>query len=447
MIKALALAAKIHRDEVGDGVSTFLVLISTLLNEAEKLIEMRIHPVTILEGYKEAFDKSIKIIDEMATDYNGNLEDSLTNMVDCGRGLLNEKLRASLSQAVDIIQNQEGTDVTRIKIEKKPGGSIDDSKVVEGVIIKKRKGHRSMPDEVESPKVALVSKRPQLKGFEQLAVGEGPFSARAKITDTGQIQEFLNEERNLRAKMVEKVKMSGANVLLCRTKIDEHFFDMLSRAGIFAVEMADLEEVSRATGAKIVPDFNHLTSDDLGEGMRLEIDKIKPEEIAILYCKGAATVLLRGGSPELIQELEKVVKRALLVIKHSRAKPKVVPGGGAVFAKLAKELSKFSRTFSGRQQLAIKAFADAMETIPRWLATNYGLDPIDTIAKLRNLHTENQTTMGIGETGCADMLESNVIELASINKATIWRTFEVASLLLKIDDYFHVKELPLVHKQ
>lgn len=446
-IKTLALAARIQRDEVGDGVSTFLVLVSTLLNEAEKLIEMGIHPVAILEGYKNAFEKSLIIIDEMARDYNGDLEGSLTNIVDCGRGLLNEKLRTSLSRAVDIIQNQDGTDLSRIKIEKKLGGSIEDSKLVEGVIIKKPRGHRSMPEEIESPRVALVSKRPQLKGFEQLAVGEGPFPARAKITDTGQIQEFVKEEQRLRAKMVKNVKMSGANVLLCNSKVGEHFFDMLSREGIFAVEMTDLDEVARATGARIAPNFNHLGSNDLGEAKKLTVDKIKPEEIAILYCKGAATILLRGGSPELVQELERVTKRALLVIKHSRAKSKVVPGGGALFARLAKDLRTFSRTFTGRQQLAIKAFADAMESIPRLLATNYGLDAIGTIAKLRTLHSEGQTTVGIGEQGCSDMYESDVIELASINKQIIWRTFEVASLLLRIDDYFYVKELPRVHKQ
>ncbi len=449
-IKTLAEAAKIHRDEAGDGVSTLLILLSALLEEAEKLIEIGIHPVAIIEGYKEAAKKSIAIIEETETDFAGDLKDSLVKNVDCGRGLLTKKLRQELSQAINLIEDQGRIDLARIKIEKKLGGTTDESELVRGIIIKKEKRHRSMPDLVEQPRIALVYKKLELKPPEQLAIGEGPFSTKLNITQAGQLSQYRAEENALRTRMVEIVKSSGANVLFCGHKIDERVADKLSREGIFAIEMLnkrDLDEVSRVTGAKIAGSVNLLMRDDIGVARKLEVDKIPPEKIAILHCEGAATLLLRGASPEIVQELEKVVKKALLVLKHSRARAKVIPGGGAIFARLALRLRSFALTFSGKQQLAVKAFADCMEAIPRWLAINHGLDPINTVVRLRTLHSNSEDSMGVGEQGCADMYASNVVELASINKTTIWRTFEVASLLLKIDDYFYVKEIPFVHKQ
>jgi len=449
-IKTIAEAAKIHRQEAGDGVSTLLVLLSALLEEAEKLIGMGVHPVAILEGYKAAAEKSIEVIDEVAADFDGDLSDSLLKLTDCGRGLLNKKLREALSSAVDLAEYQGSVDLSRIKIEKKLGGAIEDSQLVRGIIIKREKAHRSMPDRVDVPKVALVNKRIEIKPFEQLAKGEGPFPARLNITEAGQLPRFKSEERAMRARIVERVKSSGANVLICRSRIEERVSDKLSREGIFAIQMVeqrDLDEIARVTGAKIVGDVSLLEKDDLGFATGLEMDKIPPEHIAVLKCEAGATLLLRGSSPELVQELEKIVRGGLLLLKHARVKPKIVPGGGAIFVLLALRLRAFALTFSGRQQLAVKAFADALETLPKWLATNYGLDPIDTIMQLRSHHSENLNSMGVGEHGCADMYRANVAELASVNKATIWRTFEVTSLLLRIDDYFYVKDLPVFHKQ
>jgi chaperonin GroEL (HSP60 family) len=273
-----------------------------------------------------------------------------------------------------------------------------------------------------------------------LAIDEGPFNAKLSVTEPGQLRQFKSEESALRARMVQRVKSAGANVLLCGSKIDERVADGLSREGIFALEMVekkDFDEVSRVIGARIAGSVDYLVKDDIGVAKMLEVDKIPPEGIAILHCEGAATLLLRGSSPEIVQELEKVVRKGLLVLKHSRTRSKVVPGGGAVFA----------LRFSGKQQLAVDAFADALETIPKWLAFNFGLDPIDVMTQLRGQHSNNQTSMGVGEGGCADMYRANVVELASVFKSTLWRTLEVTSLLLKIDDYFYVKDLPMIHKQ
>jgi archaeal chaperonin len=449
-VKTLTEAAKIQRQDVGEGVSSLLVLISALLEEAEKLIQIGIHPVAILDGYLQAANKSIKIIDESARAFAGDLDESLLNLVDCGRGLLNGTLRQALSQAVKLAEYQGRIDLSRIKIEKKLGGSIEDSHLVRGIIIKKEKAHRSMPDWVEKPRIALVNKGMEVKPFEQLAIGEGPFPARLNITESGQLAQFKGEESALRTRMVEKVKASGANVLICRSRIEERVADKLSRQGIFAMQMVDqkdMDEVGRITGARTVADVNLLEPDHVGTARRLEVDKIPPEQISILHADEGASLLLRGSSPELVEELERTVRRAILVLKHARAKSKVIPGGGAIFVKLALQLRKFALTFAGKQQLAVKAFADALEIIPKWLSTNYGLDPIDTMMQLRKDHSNGMDSMGVGEEGSTDMGKADIVELASVNQATIWRTFEVASLLLKIDDCFYVKDLPVFHKQ
>src|SRR5713101_833805 len=250
-VKTLAEAAKIHRDEAGDGVSTLLVLVSALLTEAQKLTEMGVHPVAILDGYRDAAKKSISIIDEIGVEYSGDLQDSLLQMIDCGRRLLNKQLREELSEAVSLVEHTDGLDLARIKIEKKLGGVTEDSRLVRGIIIKKEKRHRSMPDRIDQPRIALVYKQLVLKRSEQLAIDEGPFNARLSVTEAGQLHQFKSEESALRARMVQRVKSAGANVLLCGSKIDERVADGLSREGIFALELVekrDFDEVARVTG-------------------------------------------------------------------------------------------------------------------------------------------------------------------------------------------------------
>jgi len=226
--------------------------------------------------------------------------------------------------------------------------------------------------------------------------------------------------------------------------------DQLSRQGIFAMHFIaadEFEAAAKATGATIVGNADQLRKEDLGTARRLEIDKIKPEEVSILQCDGGAALLLRGSSPELVQELEKTVKRALLILKHSRSNPKVVPGGAAVLVELASQLRRYALTFEGREQFVIGSFADALEKIPECLSCNYGFDPMDMMIQLRNHHTNGQQGMGVGESGCIDMYKTNVIELASVNRANVHRAFELVSLLLRIDDCFYVKDIPKFHKQ
>ena len=448
-IMTLAEAAKIQRQHTGDGISTLLVLVSALLTEADKLMEIGFHPNTILDGYLKATEKSNTIINENAKNVWADLDEHLLAVVDCGGDLLSGRFRREVSEAVDRISEDGLIDVSRVRIVKKPGGQTNDSELVRGVIIKKGKAHPSMPDWIDAPKIAFLNKL-ELKRLELKAKDEGPFSIKLNITTQGQIQLFKLEEARLRTMLVERVKASGANVLICRAKIDDRFSDQLSRQGILAVHFVDAEDfeaAAKATGATIAGNVDQLTREDLGIARRLEVDKIKPEDIVVLYCDRGSTLLLRGSSPELVQELEKTVKRALLILKHARSNPKVVPGGGAILVELASQLRRYALTLEGREQFVIGSFANALEKIPECLSRNYGLDPIDMMIQLRNHHSKGQQAMGVGEEGCVDMFDANVVELASVNRANVHRAFELVSLLLRIDDCFYVKDIPKFHKQ
>ncbi|HZY94397.1 MAG TPA: TCP-1/cpn60 chaperonin family protein [Candidatus Bathyarchaeia archaeon] len=450
-IKTIAEAAKIQRQYVGDGVSTLLTLIAALLSEANTLIEDGVHPNLILDGFHQATKKSIIIINQVAKTIEGDLELHLLKTVDGGRDILNKNLQSALSEAIRRIATDGSIDVTRVGIITRPGGAIEDSRLVQGVIMKKEKSHPSMPDSLDAPRIALVTKSLGIQRLELLAKGEGPFQVAVNIRNAGQISEFKTEERRLRNGMVDRVKMVGANVLICRSKLSDKISDQLSRAGIFAVDMVDqkdLDEIARATGAAIVGDVNQLEKESIGVARKLEVDKLPPEHMVILHCdNGGTTFLLRGSSPEIIRELEKVVRNGLLILKHARNNSKVIPGGGAIFVALALQIRKYALTFPGKEQLAISLFANALEKIPECLARNYGLDPIDIMVQLHNHHSNDRWAIGVGEQGCADMFDMNIVELASVNKSTIERAFEVVSLLLRIDDYFYVKELPVFHKQ
>ena len=448
-IMTLAEAAKIQRQHTGDGISTLLVIVSALLTEADKLIEMGFHANTILDGYLKATEKSSAIINENAKNVGEDIDEGLLEVVDCGRDLLSRTLRRDLSEAISRITEDGSIDISRIRIVTKPGAQTNDSELVRGVILKQGKAHPSMPDWIDGPKIAFLTKL-EIKRLELKSKDEGPFSVKLNITSQGQIQLFKSEENRLRTLLVGRVKKAGANVLICRSKIDERLSDQLSRQGIFAMQMVDyqdFEAAAKATGGAIVSDADQLERDGLGIARKLEVDKIKPDDIVILQCDGGSTLLLRGSSPELVQELEKTVKRALLILKHSRSNPKVVPGGGAILVEMASQLRRYALTFEGRDQFVISSFADALEKVPECLSRNYGLDPIDTVIQLRNHHTNRRQAMGVGENGCIDMYKANVIELASVNKANLNRAFELVSLLLRIDDCFYVKDVPKFHKQ
>src|SRR5438093_3648000 len=400
-IMTLAEAAKIQRQHTGDGITTLLVLVSALLTEADKLIEVGFHANTILDGYLKATERSIAIINEIAKNFGEDLEENLLEVIDCGRELLSRRLRRDLSEAISRVTEDGTIDLSRIRIVTKPGGQTNDSELVRGVIIKQGKANQSMPDWIDAPKIAFLTKL-EVKHLELKSKDEGPFSVKLNVTSREQIHLFKSEESRLRTLLVDRVKKSGANVLICRSMIDSRLSDQLSRQGILAVLLVDhqgFEAAAKATGGAIVSSVDQLEKEDLGIARKLEVGKIKSDDIVILHCDRGATLLLRGSSPELVQELEKTVKRALLILKHSRSNPKVVPGGAAVFVELASQLRRYALTFEGRDQFVIGSFADALEKIPECLSRNYGFDPIDMMIQLRNHHTNGQPGIELVENG------------------------------------------------
>jgi chaperonin GroEL (HSP60 family) len=308
-----------------------------------------------------------------------------------------------------------------------------------------------MPDEMSNLKIAILTKPLDIKPLELIARNEGSPNKLLNMTRDGDIHKFKDEEYRLRKQIVEQIKKAGANVVFCRSKIDDRIAHLLCQDDIFASSMVDekqLDEIAKATGANIIADASLLTSQDIGHGEKLEIEKLGPDQITIVHTRNnAASLLLRASNPEILQELEKIVKKSLLILKHVRSNAKIVPGGGAIFEMLSVQLRKFATTFPSRQQLAINTFAYALEKIPEAIARNYGLDPIKTVFELRKEHANGKNTMGIGESGPMDMINMDIVELASVNKATLRRALEVVSLLLRVDSIFQVKELPVFHKQ
>src|SRR5206468_10683590 len=274
-IMTLAEAAKIQRDHTGDGISTLLVLVSALLTEADKLVELGFHANTILDGYLKATEKSIAIIDEIARNIGENLDEKLMQVIECGRELLSRRLRRDLSETISRVTENGTIDISRIQIVTKPGGQTNDSELVRGVIIKKGKAHPSMPDLIDGPKIAFLTKL-DVKRLELKSKDEGPFSVKLNITSREQIHLFKSEESRLRTLSVDRVKKTGANVLMCRSKIDDRLSDQFSRQGIIVVQLVDyqdFEAAAKATGGAIVSNVDQLEKEDLGIAKKLEVDK------------------------------------------------------------------------------------------------------------------------------------------------------------------------------
>lgn len=448
--KVISEAAKIHREHVGDGVSTFLILLAGLMREAERLKAAGAHPNVILHGYAEAARKAVEIIDAVAVAGDDTSLEALLQLVDCGRGLLTKKLRGLVLEAVERASKDGKIDTKRIRIVRKAGGEADDSQLIDGVLLKRKRAHDNMPDSLDGVRVALVSKRLDIKPLDIKMPGEGHFPLKLDITNEHQMSKFREGEHELKMQMVEKLKSLRANVVISRSPIAEGILDALSRESIFAIMSADQEDldaISVVTGAKIVAEVRHLVESDLGRADKIETGKIELEDTVTIRTKRGITLLLRASSPEDLQELERIVHNSIVVLRHARNGGKFVPGGGAILMQIVTELRKFALSFMSREQLAVNSFADALEEIPQSLARNFGFNPSDTLVKLRQSHLDGKASVGVSNHGCTNMLEDNVRELAVVDKAVINRALEVASLMLRIDDFIFVKELAMVHKK
>jgi thermosome len=441
--KMLVEVSKTTDNEVGDGTTSAVVLAGALLEKAEELLDKDVHPTVIVDGYAKAAEKASQIIEEIAekinpTDRKELLRVATTSML---TKLVNEDAPYLAELVVDaVLQVAEKTDkgyrvdIDNVKVEKKPGGSIRDSKLIKGIVLDKEVVHSGMPKRVEKAKIALVN--------SPLEIEKTEFSAEIRIDDPEQMQKFLEEEANILRGMVDKIKEAGANVVICQKGIDDLAQHYMAKAGILAVRRvkeSDMAKLARATGGRIVTNLEDLTQNDLGYADLVEERKIEEDKwVFVEGCKNpkAVTILVRGGSQRIVDEAERSIHDALMVTKDVVENPAIVAGGGAPEAEVAYRIREWAQKLSGREQLAALKFADAVESIPLTLAENAGMDPIDTQVELRAKHGKGGKWFGVDALNgkIADMYEKNVVEPVAVKLQILRSATEAASMILRIDD-------------
>jgi thermosome len=434
--KMLVEVAKTQEDEVGDGTTTAVIIAGELLKKAENLLDMDIHPTIVAMGYRQAAEKAQEILNAISIDAEDRdtlLKVAMTAMTGKGTEKAREPLAELVVGAVKQVEEEGEIDKDSIKIEKKDGAAIDESALVQGVIIDKERVHPGMPKKVEDAKIALLNSAIEVKETE--------VDAEIRITDPAQMQAFIEQEENMIREMVEKVTAAGANVLFCQKGIDDLAQHYLAKAGVLAVrrvKKSDMEKLAKATQAKVVTNIEDLSADDMGEAGIVHEKKISGEDMIFVEgCKDpkAVTLLVRGSTEHVVDEIERAVEDAIGVVAATVEDGKVVAGGGAAEIALAKGLKDYADTISGREQLAVAAFAEALEVVPKTLAENAGLDSIDSLVDLRAAH-ENSIYMGLdvfkGEVN--DMYQAGVIEPHRVKKQAIQSAAEAAEMILRIDD-------------
>jgi thermosome len=434
--KMLVEVAKTQEDEVGDGTTTAVIIAGELLKKSEGLLDSDIHPTIIAMGYRKAAEKAQEILDEIAIDDVDSeilLKVAMTAMTGKGTEAAREPLAKLIVEAVEAVEEDGVVDTDNIKIEKKDGAVVEESSLVEGVIVDKERVHPGMPSEIKDAKIALVN--------APLEVKETEMDAEITITDPAQMQAFIEQEEKMVKDMVDKVVAAGANVLFAQKGIDDLAQHYLSKAGVLAVrrvKKSDIEKLSRATGASVITNLDDLTEDDLGIAGTVEERKISGEEmIFVEECSGAKSVTLfvRGSTKHIVDEIVRAIEDAIGVVAATVEDDKVVAGGGAPEIAMAKKLKDYAESISGREQLAVNAFAEALEIVPKTLAENAGLDSIDSLVDLRAAQ-EDSFYMGLdvftGEV--ADMKEAGVIEPKRVKKQAIQSASEAAEMILRIDD-------------
>ena len=442
--KMIVEVAKTQDAEVGDGTTTAAVLAGELLTKAEDLLESGVHPTVIANGYRLAADQAIKIIDTITISASPEDTETLkkiaaTAITGKGAEAHKEHLSSLAVKAVTSVaeRSEDGkitVDIEDVKVEKRPGGSIKDSEIVEGVIIDKERVHTAMPEVVENAKVLLLSVPIELKKTET--------KAEIKITTPDQMQLFLDQEEAMLREIVDKVINTGANVVFCQKGIDDLAQYYLTKAGIFAmrrVKKSDMDKLSRATGARIITSIDEIEESDLGyAGLVEEKDVTGSRMTFVTGCKDskATSILLRGGTEHVVEVLERALEDALRVVGVALEDQKIVVGGGSPEIELSLRLKEYAATLKGREQLAVMKFAESLEVIPHTLAENAGLDPIDMLVEMRSQHEKGNKREGLNVyTGkVEDMFENNVVEPLRVKTQAINAATEAAIMILRIDD-------------
>ena len=443
--KMVVEVAKSVDNEVGDGTTSSVIFTGSLLEKAEELIDKNVHPSVIVDGYTAASIEALRTLDKIAIKVKTDDRDLLAKIANTSMysKLVSEdspvlsKIVVDATQMVAEFNEKTKTlkvDLDNIKVEKKAGGSMQDTSLIKGIVLDKEVVHGGMPKRIEKAKIALIN--------SPLEIEKTEMSAEIRISDPQQMQMFLEEENNMLRAMVEKVKSSGANVLLCQKGIDDLAQHYLAKDGIIAVRRvkeSDMLKLTKATGARLVNNIDDLSSKDLGTADVVEERKVENDKwVFIEGCKNpkAVTILVRGGSQRVVDEADRSLHDALMVMKDVLEKPFIVAGGGAPEAYIATHIRNWSSSLEGREQLAVIKFAEALETIPISLATNAGMDPIDTMAELRAKQNKGMKWTGVNvrSTTVSDMFKQNILEPVVIKEQIIKSATEAACMLLRIDD-------------
>lgn len=458
--KMMVEVTKSVDNEVGDGTTSVAVLAGSLLEKAEDLINKNVHATVIVDGYKRASEKAIKILQEISIEIDPQDKEDLariarttmvSKMVSGQSEILANIVVDAILKVVEEIELEDSStkrsgsttlgrskyrvDMDNVKVEKKAGASINDSRLIEGIVLDKEVVHGGMPKRIENAKIALVN--------SPLEVEKPEFDAKLNINSPSQMQKFLDEENNMLKSMVDKISSAGANVVLCQKGIDDMAQHYLAKGGIIAVRRvkeSDMSKLAKATGATMITNIDEITSNDLGNAQLVEERHVETDKwVFIEGCKNpkAISILLRGGSQRVVDEAERSVHDALMTVKDVVEYPYIVPGGGAPEAVVSQQIREWSNSLGGRAQLAAEQFADSIESIPLVLAENAGMDPIDTQVQLRaKISNSEKPKYGIDVINkkIADMNTRNVYEPLAVKENIVNGATEVASMILRIDD-------------
>ena len=441
--KMMVEVSKTQDNEAGDGTTTAVVLAGELLSKAEELIGKNIHPTIIIDGYKKAAEKALEVLEKIAIPAGSETEEylkkaAMTSMASKLVAEHREYLADLAVKAILAVAEKENekykVDVDDVKVEKKPGESLRDTKLIQGIVLDKEVVHSGMPKRVENAKIALLD--------TPLEIEKTEFDAKINIESPEQMEAFLKQEEEMLRDMVEKIAAVGANVVLCQKGIDDMAQHFLARKGILAVrriKKSDIEKLAKATGGKVITNMDDMTPEDLGYASLVEERKIGDDKMTFIEgCKHprAVTILIRGGTERIVDEAERSLHDALCVVRDIVEEPKVLAGGGAPELEISKMLKRYAETLPGREQLAVRSFAEALEAVPVTLTENAGLDPIDILSELRARHEKGGTWAGIEvHSGkVQDMTEAGVFEPLAVKKQIIKSATEAASMFLKIDD-------------
>ncbi|MFP3255388.1 MAG: thermosome subunit beta [Thermoplasmata archaeon] len=446
--KMMVEVAKTQDTEVGDGTTTAVMLAGELLKQAQQLLEQNVHPTVISTGYRMAAEKAKEILEKISRGISEKDDDVLKKIAMTALGSkgasMSKDLLADISvkavkKIIETVDGKRIADLNNVQVVKKQGGSIDDTQIIDGIIVDKEKAHPDMPQVVKNAKIALLNAALEIKKPE--------IDTNIQIRDPSMIHSFLEEEEKMLKEMVEKIAATGANVVFSQKGIDDMAQHFLAKKGIYAarrVKKSDMEKLEKATGAKIVMNLDDLTPNDLGQAEKVEEIKIGEDHLTFVTgCKNpkAVSILVRGGTEHVVDEIERSIQDALHVVAKAIEDGKVVTGAGSAAIEISLGLREYASSVGGREQLAIEKFADAMEIVPRTLSENAGLDPIDMIISLRKAHKDGNKNHGVNVFSgqIEDMWKLGVIEPIRVGQQAIDSATEAAVMILRIDDVVAAK--------